>query len=251
MGARCEAHDLAVGADGGCVICRREGFQSVGAASVRAPPGANGAVLLAGVLLTIAVGATALGVAWPARGVVRAVPTDVASASSSPNAVDTAAVPVPTEEKQPARKFVPASAPASEAPGAVLGNGKRLDQERKARAEQAHLEAWAHREAQASLVEDEARARRGRANLQAGRQVSVTMYSASWCHVCDAARSYMQEAGIPFTERDVDTDPGARAILHRLNPRGSVPTFDIGGTPLVGFLPESLARAISAAARRE
>jgi glutaredoxin len=107
-----------------------------------------------------------------------------------------------------------------------------------------------------SIQEDEARAKRINAenqaaiNQEAKHHVSIIMYSASWCSVCRAARSYLQSASIPFTERDVDTDASAAAEVRRLNPRGSVPTFDVEGTPVIGFSRPALEQAIATAEQR-
>ncbi|MGH7296792.1 MAG: glutaredoxin family protein, partial [Polyangiaceae bacterium] len=38
----------------------------------------------------------------------------------------------------------------------------------------------------------------------------VVVYGASWCAACRAAAEYMDRRGIPFEERDVDDDAGAR-----------------------------------------
>ncbi|HVU01667.1 MAG TPA: hypothetical protein VHE30_07945 [Polyangiaceae bacterium] len=52
-------------------------------------------------------------------------------------------------------------------------------------------------------------------------------------------------------ERDLEQDVMAAQEARRLNPRGSVPTFDVGGQALIGFDPRALAAALeSAAARR-
>ena len=140
----------------------------------------------------------------------------------------------------------------------------------RARQAQADYEAWAHREVVRSIEEDEARARRINQESQAPkppsvpagvaaarvpndealRRVPITMYSASGCGVCSAARSWLRESSIPFTERDVDTDVMAAQEARRLNPRGGVPTFDVGGTAVVGFLPSHLTAAIQQAARQ-
>jgi glutaredoxin len=100
-------------------------------------------------------------------------------------------------------------------------------------------------------------ARRARINadieqrsLQAGRsRVSVTMYKTSWCGACKTASAYLREHDIPYQERDLDTDPGARDDVRRLNPRGSVPTIDVDGEVLVGWSPRSFETALDRAAR--
>ncbi len=75
------------------------------------------------------------------------------------------------------------------------------------------------------------------------------MYSTAWCGVCKRAREYFREAGISFTERDVDEDATARAEYLRLNPRGSVPTIKIGDEVIVGFSAQAVDRALDAAVR--
>jgi glutaredoxin len=66
-------------------------------------------------------------------------------------------------------------------------------------------------------------------------RVPINVYRTSWCHACEIATSYMRRAGISFEEYDVERDPEAREVAHRLNPRGSVPTIDVDGTVLVGW----------------
>jgi glutaredoxin len=256
MSARCETHGLAVGAEGRCVVCRRE--ESVRVVPARPRSGVLVAVLLCSGLVAISVGATALSIALPVPGLREAPASAMASDHLAPPLADPVALPDETESLPPDRVAPPPPPPdfpRSEGSSISLEASKRKNQERNVRAQQARLEAWAHREAQASMAEDDERARRAVAGQRAesalsSGQVSVIMYSASWCRVCSAARSYMQQAQIPFTERDIDADPSAHAILRQLNPNGSVPTFDIGGTPLIGFRPESLNRAIAMAARR-
>lgn len=73
----------------------------------------------------------------------------------------------------------------------------------------------------------------------------VIMYSTAWCGVCKRAKKWMQQNGVRYGEHDVEADEEAGHRLARLNPRLSVPTFDIGGEVLVGFSPESLTAAIA------
>ena len=82
----------------------------------------------------------------------------------------------------------------------------------------------------------------------ARRRVPVVMYSTTWCGVCKRARKYFQEAGISFTEHDVDEDARAREEYLRLNPRRSVPTIKIGDEVIVGFSAQAVDRALNAAA---
>lgn len=59
----------------------------------------------------------------------------------------------------------------------------------------------------------------------------------------------MRTAGIRYVERDVEGSATNRARHRRLNPRGSIPTFDIDGDVMIGFSPEGLERRIERAAR--
>jgi glutaredoxin len=84
----------------------------------------------------------------------------------------------------------------------------------------------------------------------ARRQVSIVMYSTSWCPSCTKAREYMNAQGIAFTEHDVDKSESAKLIMHRLNPKHSIPTIDIDGAVLVGFSDKAIEDAIDDAAEK-
>jgi glutaredoxin len=89
-----------------------------------------------------------------------------------------------------------------------------------------------------------------RARKRARANVSITMYSTNWCPSCTAAREYMTREGILFTEHDIEQSDSARTIMHRLNPRKSIPTIDIEGTILVGFSSVKIEDAIEAAVKK-
>jgi glutaredoxin len=84
----------------------------------------------------------------------------------------------------------------------------------------------------------------------ARRNVSVTMYSTSWCRVCKDARKYFGEAGIAYDEYDVDVDRDADRRLRAVNPRHTVPTFDIDGAVLTGFSPGAFESMLTSAAAK-
>ncbi|UJR86658.1 glutaredoxin family protein [Sandaracinus amylolyticus] len=84
----------------------------------------------------------------------------------------------------------------------------------------------------------------------ASRIVSIEMYSAAWCQACSRAKAWMRDQGITYHEVDVDRRAGALAQLQMLNPRRSLPTFDVDGQVLVGFEEARLRAAIDDAARR-
>lgn len=84
----------------------------------------------------------------------------------------------------------------------------------------------------------------------ASRRVSIEMYSAAWCHACSRAKSWMRDHDVAFHEVDVDARPDAIAQLQMLNPRRTLPTFDVEGQVLVGFQETDLRHAIDGAAAR-
>lgn len=79
--------------------------------------------------------------------------------------------------------------------------------------------------------------------------VHVTLYTTRWCPACAGARGWLRERGIPFDDRDVESSPAYAARLAALNPARTVPTIEVEGRVLVGFVPEELRRAVDTAAR--
>ena len=65
-------------------------------------------------------------------------------------------------------------------------------------------------------------------------QVPVTLYTTRWCPVCAHARGWLRARGVPFVERDVESDRAAAARWRQLNRAGTVPVADVDGRVLVG-----------------
>jgi glutaredoxin len=87
-----------------------------------------------------------------------------------------------------------------------------------------------------------------RERQHAAGALNIEMYSTSWCGACKAARLYMQDHGIAFTDHDIEADPDARTTQLSLNPGGSVPTIDVDGREvLVGFSGDDLDAAMARA----
>ena len=84
----------------------------------------------------------------------------------------------------------------------------------------------------------------------ASEAVSIEMYSATWCGACAHARRWLGEQGITYHEIDVDTRADAMGQLSMLNPRRTLPTFDIDGDVVIGFDSGRLSSTIEGAARR-
>ncbi len=85
---------------------------------------------------------------------------------------------------------------------------------------------------------------------EASQRVPIELYSASWCSACATAHRWLDANNVRYEEIDVDRRPGARAQLVALNPRRTLPTFDVDGDVLVGFDPDRLGSAITTAAAR-
>lgn len=77
----------------------------------------------------------------------------------------------------------------------------------------------------------------------------VIVYGASWCGACHEATAFLTARGIPFVERDIERDSGAREAMQRAAsaagiPTSSIPIIDFRGTIIRGFDRDALERAI-------
>jgi glutaredoxin len=90
----------------------------------------------------------------------------------------------------------------------------------------------------------------GDAPAPSGEGSDVVIYGASWCGACRSAASFLRSRGIPFIERDVERDPGARDAMLRaaraagIRPNG-IPVIDFRGRVMAGFDQGALERAIA------
>ncbi len=68
----------------------------------------------------------------------------------------------------------------------------------------------------------------------------VIIYGASWCGACKQARQFFEHKGVPFIEKDIEKEPGARgemmakAKAQGVN-TGGIPVIDVKGTLIGGF----------------
>jgi glutaredoxin len=244
---RCEQHALAAGPDGQCVICRRERGVVV---SAQVPDReAAGASQLPKLLLAVfaIVGGAALLIGF---GMRPSAPPPMAAARATiaqqPIADDADAL-----AKQKADDLAE-SLRKLERAEVERREQERVREERE-QAERAAAEAERKREEQERDLKRHEAVKRELDELALGaarRNVSITMYSTSWCGVCIKARDYMVSKQISFKEHDVDHDAAAKSRARLLNPRGSVPTIAIDSEILIGFSPESLEARITRAAKR-
>lgn len=64
---------------------------------------------------------------------------------------------------------------------------------------------------------------------------SVTVYSATWCAFCHAAKDYFDKIGVKYTDKDIESDPSfAEESVSKSGQRG-IPVIDIDGEIIVGF----------------
>lgn len=76
------------------------------------------------------------------------------------------------------------------------------------------------------------------------------MYATTWCGSCRRARAYLDHNGIAYTEYDIDEDADAKERLSEINPRRSIPTFQIDDIVQIGFSEESLEHKLNQAVRQ-
>lgn len=111
------------------------------------------------------------------------------------------------------------------------------------RREQAEREALAARQRMDQLYAQET-------EREAFQRVAITVYVTSWCPACKVARRWLHENNIRYRAVDVDHSAAAKLELSAINPKGTIPTFNIEGQILVGFSEDAVRAAITKAARR-
>jgi glutaredoxin 3 len=63
----------------------------------------------------------------------------------------------------------------------------------------------------------------------------VQIYSTDWCPYCNAAKSLLEDKGVPYEEIDV-TEPALRiAMVERAHGRRTVPQIFIGDVHVGGY----------------
>lgn len=206
----CEKHQLPLDRNGECELCRLSEMPS------KVPP-ARSAWWASIIPIVLAV----LGVAWAFSSF--GFEPKVVPRRGVPTATRGPASPLPPQP--PVRSHdVPVPKPSSE--GARLENPPL----RPTRATDTEIPEW-------------------KWNL-ARRRVTITMYATRWCGVCRKAREYMTSNRIDFTELDTDENPAAAERLGELNPRKSIPTFQIDELVYIGFREDLFETKLNQAARK-
>lgn len=81
---------------------------------------------------------------------------------------------------------------------------------------------------------------------QIANRYPVTIYTGKDCAPCDEARTHLQNRGIPFSERTIDSNSDVSA-LRKLSGQDSLPFATIGNQHLKGFGADSWDQYLSAA----
>jgi glutaredoxin 3 len=63
----------------------------------------------------------------------------------------------------------------------------------------------------------------------------ITVYSATWCAFCHAAKDYFEKLGVKYTDRDVEQDPTAGMEAVTKSKQRGIPVIDIDGDIIIGF----------------
>ncbi len=75
----------------------------------------------------------------------------------------------------------------------------------------------------------------------------VEIYSTPTCHFCHAAKDWMTEKQIPFTDYNVGEDMARRKEMIEITGQLGVPVIKIGDEVMVGFNQEQLAKILQVA----
>lgn len=76
---------------------------------------------------------------------------------------------------------------------------------------------------------------------------TVTVYSATWCAFCHAAKEYFDKLGVKYTDKDVEASAAnLNEAVAKSGQRG-IPVIDIAGTVIIGFDRPKIDAALKAA----
>lgn len=74
----------------------------------------------------------------------------------------------------------------------------------------------------------------------------ITLYATD-CDPCKTARAYLTKRGVPFTEKNPETDPEAMKFMKDSLKSETVPTLTVGSGATKGYSEEAWAEALDAA----
>jgi glutaredoxin 3 len=79
------------------------------------------------------------------------------------------------------------------------------------------------------------------------KDTQVTIYSATWCAFCHAAKDYLDKKGVKYTDKDVDSDRAIAEEAMTLSGQTGIPVLNINGQIIVGFDRPRIDAALAAA----
>jgi glutaredoxin len=235
---KCRKHDLAMGPDGRCVLCRRE---DPSGASIPARAVSARSLVRLGLGVALLVGMAGTAMLWTRRKDARmaarvpVISFQVAAppATSSPAAAEPATRIRGTFEERLAERPLNGQDAVQNAGQDELPGTSPAD-----RPVDAGPDAPRTADAGAPTGPSQEQIR------AAIRRVLVTVYTTRTSPICAQALAFLAANQIAFVEKDVDANAGYRSELFALNPAHTVPTFTIDGQIVVGFDQERIARTI-------
>jgi glutaredoxin-like YruB-family protein len=75
---------------------------------------------------------------------------------------------------------------------------------------------------------------------------NITVYSATWCGFCHAAKGYFDKLGVKYTDKDVESDPQFMAEAVNKSGQRGIPVIDIDGKIIIGFDRPAIDAALAA-----
>lgn len=233
MRALCEKHQLAVAADGKCVLCRRP---LGGALGMQPEP-------MESVLSKVVTFVLLLGLlgAVGALGYLATLPEPYSGPKMHGG--------LPPDEDTALATIRPAVLPAE--PETPPGTLATPDGGAPAQAQPpSEAQPTAEPAAQAQQPAGAAAELDPKARYAARAKVPVTLYTSAWCTLCDQARDYLLVRGVAVQSVDIEADAEARARLQKFNRAASLPSFEVAGKPVIGFNPSELEATIDAEAAK-
>jgi len=76
----------------------------------------------------------------------------------------------------------------------------------------------------------------------------VTVYSATWCAFCHAAKDYLDKRGVAYTDKDVDSDRTIAEEAMKVSGQTGIPVLNINGEIIIGFDRPKIDAALAATA---
>jgi glutaredoxin len=75
----------------------------------------------------------------------------------------------------------------------------------------------------------------------ARRAHDVTVYTAPWCGWCRKTLAFLDERGVDYVNKDIESDPRHADELREKTGGNAIPLVEIDGNPIRGFDPQQMA----------